>query len=418
MSSIALFNTIFVEENKVREQLAVATEFSVIQDSDIISEVSSKFKVSEDKVARAINGPSSVFNRFTLEREKITAYLKIVIAAHLQKKGIIYSGNIALLVPALVTHVLRVGLFDKKANRVQRAIGEGLTESNATKVIKNHDSSAADWAEHLYKKEITDKALYDIVIPMGENFPDAAVQLILENYNKPAVLEQEISQQAVDDMAVAAKVELALVERGYVLEISGFCGEITLLVNKSVANFPRLANTLTEITESVEGVHSVKVLAGNNYSVSIYRGQEFTLPPKVLLVDDEQEFVQTLSDRLNTRNYGSYPVFNGEQALELLVNELPDVMVLDLKMPGIGGVDVLRKTKAFNPNIEIIILTGHGSEEDKNICMDLGAHAYLHKPVDIAQLTTIIDEAYAKVAALKMVQTYKGVKSSQGSLTN
>lgn len=405
MSSIALFNTIFVEEKKVREQLAEATDFRVIQDADIISEVSRKFKIREDKVERAINGPSSVFNRFTLEREKITAYLKIVIAAHLQKKGIIYSGNIALLVPSTVTHVLRVGLFDKKANRVRRAIGEGLTESNATKVIKTHDASAADWAEHLYKKEVTDKALYDIVIPMGENFPDSAVQLVLENYNKPAILEQEISQQAVDDMAVAAQVELAMVEHGYVVETSGFCGEITLLVNKSVANFPKLANKLTEIAESVEGVHSVKVLAGNDYSVSIYRGQEFSLPPKVLLVDDEQEFVQTLSDRLNTRNYGSYPVFNGEQALDLLVNELPDVMVLDLKMPGIGGVDVLRKTKAFNPDIEIIILTGHGSEEDKKICMDLGAHAYLHKPVDIAQLTTIIDEAYAKVAALKMEQT-------------
>ncbi len=136
-------------------------------------------------------------------------------------------------------------------------------------------------------------------------------------------------------------------------------------MNKGVSNFPKLANTLTEVAESVSGVHSVKVLAGKEYHVSVYRSQEFTLPPKVLLVDDEQEFVQTLSERLNTRNYGSYPVFDGEEALELLMNELPDVMVLDLKMPGIGGVDVLRKTKEFNPDIEIIILTGHGSEEDK-----------------------------------------------------
>jgi len=122
-------------------------------------------------------------------------------------------------------------------------------------------------------------------------------------------------------------------------------------VNKGVSNFPKLANTLTEVAESVSGVHSVKVLAGKEYHVSVYRSQEFTLPPKVLLVDDEQEFVQTLSERLNTRNYGSYPVFDGEEALELLMNELPDVMVLDLKMPGIGGVDVLRKTKEFNPDI-------------------------------------------------------------------
>ena len=88
--------------------------------------------------------------------------------------------------------------------------------------------------------------------------------------------------------------------------------------------------------------------------------------------------------------------------MELLENELPDVMVLDLKMPGMGGIDVLRKTKEMNPEIEFIVLTGHGSEDDKKVCMDLGAYAYLHKPVDISQLTEIIDEAHGKVAASKM----------------
>lgn len=405
MSSIALFNTIFVEEKKVREQLAVATDFRIIQDADIIAEVSRRFSIRVEKIEKAINGPPSVFNRFTLEREKITAYLKIVIAAHLDKEGIIYSGNITHLIPTTVTNVLRVGLFDKKANRVQRAIQEGLSESSAVKVMNKVDSGSVSWVEHLYKKEIADQSLYDIIIPMGESRPESVVQLILENYNKPAIVEREIARQAIVDMAIAAKVELALVKKGYVADSECFCGEIRLLVNKSVANFPRLANTLTAIAESVDDVHSVKVLTGSDYCVSVYRDQEFVLPPKVLLVDDEQEFVQTLSDRLNTRNYGSHPVFDGEQALKLLRDELPDVMVLDLKMPGIGGVDVLRKAKAFNSDIEIIILTGHGSEEDKKTCMDLGAYAYLHKPVDIIRLTQIIDEAYGKVAALKMEQS-------------
>jgi len=121
-----------------------------------------------------------------------------------------------------------------------------------------------------------------------------------------------------------------------------------------------------------------------------------------LLVDDEQEFVQTLSDRLNTRNYGSYPVFDGEQAMELLESETPDVMVLDLKMPGMQGVDVLRQTKKAKPEIEVIILTGHGSEEDRKVCLDLGAYAYLQKPVDIAELTKLIDTAHEKVAKAKV----------------
>jgi CheY-like chemotaxis protein len=404
MSSIALFNTIFIEEKKVREQLAAATGFKVIQDNSIITEVAQKYSISEDKVQRAINGPPSVFNKFTLEQERITAYLKAVLADHLKSSGIIYSGNIALLVPSAVTHVLRVGLFDNKRNRIQRAMGEGLTEKNAVKVIKKSDGNATYWVDCLYKKEITNKTLYDIIVPMGDNFPESAVQLILENYHKPAVLEQESSRQAVEDMAIEAQVELALVEKGYTTDVKTIDGEMTLLVNKSVSNFPKLANNLTEIAESVDGVQGVKVITGKDYHISIYRNQEFTLPPKVLLVDDEQEFVQTLSERLNTRNYGSYPVFDGEQALQLLDNEIPDVMVLDLKMPGMGGIAVLREAKSLNPEIEVIVLTGHGSEEDKKECMELGAFAYLHKPVDISQLTEIIDEAHGKVAAAKMAQ--------------
>ena len=298
--------------------------------------------------------------------------------------------------------MLRVGLFDNTNSRIKRSMGEGLTEKNGVKLIKKNDAGAAHLAEFLYKKEANDISLYDIVVQAGAGNPESIVKLIMENYHKPAVLENETSRQAVEDMALGARVELALIDKGYATEVKSSNGEITLLVNKSVYNFSKLADTLTAIVKGVSGVQNVEVAAGKEYHVSIYRSQEFSLPPKVLLVDDEQEFVQTLSERLNTRNYGSYPVFDGEQALELLDSEVPDVMVLDLKMPGMGGVEVLRKTKEANPGIEIIILTGHGSEEDKKICLELGAYAYIHKPVDIAELTKIIDEANEKVAAAKI----------------
>ena len=74
-------------------------------------------------------------------------------------------------------------------------------------------------------------------------------------------------------------------------------------------------------------------------------------------------------------------------------------MVLDLKMPGIDGIAVLKETKKNNPNIEVIILTAHGSEADKKICMELGAFAYLQKPADIDKLSATINKAYKKIAA-------------------
>jgi len=405
MSSIALFYSVFTEEKEIRLQLASASGYSIIQDSDIIEEVCLRYNIGKDKVERALYGPTSVFNNFTLERERITACLKLVMAEQLNSSGNIFSGFIAHLVPSTITHVLKVGLFDDKGKRIQRAVKEGLTEKRALKLIRKNDAKATDWTDFLYKKSANDSSLYDIVIPIDTGQPESAVQLIMENYHKPAVLMSEISRQAVDDMILGAQVEQALIENGHTVEVKANKGQITLLVNKSVHNFSKLANTLTTIVKNVGGVNSVNVSKGKDYFVSIYRGQEFTLPPKVLLVDDEQEYIQTLSERLNTRNYGSYPVFDGKQALDLLSNETPDVMVLDLKMPGINGVEVLRKTKESKSGIEIIILTGHGSEEDKETCMELGAYAYLHKPVDIKQLTKIIDKAYKKVAAAKVTHT-------------
>jgi len=402
MSSITLFYSMFTEEKDIREQLAATSGYDIVQDADIIDEVSRSCGLGHDKVERTLYGPVSVFNQFTLERERITSHLKASLAEHLKSSGKVYSGHISLLVPPEVTHVLRVGLFDKTNNRIQRAMKEGLTEKKAVKLIKKNDASAAGWADFLYKKAVSHPSLYDIIIPIGNSSPESAVQLILENYHKPSILESESSQHAVVDMALCAQVELALVEKGYTTEVKSTEGKVTLLVNKSVHNFAKLADTLSAIAKGVSGVKDVHVAAGKEYHVSIYRNQEFTLPPKVLLVDDEHEFVQTLSDRLNTRNYGSYPVFDGEQALEFLGNETPDVMVLDLKMPGMGGVEVLRKTREANPGIQIIVLTGHGSEEDRKVCMDLGAFAYLHKPVDIAQLTETIDKAHKKVAAAKI----------------
>jgi len=120
----------------------------------------------------------------------------------------------------------------------------------------------------------------------------------------------------------------------------------------------------------------------------------------VLLVDDEREFVQTLSERLQTRNLPSKVVYDGEQALSALETDPPEVMVLDLKMPGIDGIEVLRRAKRDQPKIEIIILTGHGSDREREIALELGAFAYLQKPVDIDILAQTMKDAYRKIGKL------------------
>jgi DNA-binding response OmpR family regulator len=115
---------------------------------------------------------------------------------------------------------------------------------------------------------------------------------------------------------------------------------------------------------------------------------------KVMLVDDEEEFVTTLSNRINKRDFSSSVAYSGEQALQIVDDQVPDVMILDLKMPGIDGMEVLRRVKRAYPKLQVIILTGHGSENDKKEALLLGAFRYLHKPVRIDDLISQIIEAH------------------------
>ena len=102
---------------------------------------------------------------------------------------------------------------------------------------------------------------------------------------------------------------------------------------------------------------------------------------KILLVDDEKEFVETLSERIRMREHDSDVALNGEQALKKMDDDLPDVVVLDLKMPGMDGMEVLRRIRKAYPKVQVIMLTGHGSEKDEEEARKLGAFEYLQNRV-------------------------------------
>jgi len=124
---------------------------------------------------------------------------------------------------------------------------------------------------------------------------------------------------------------------------------------------------------------------------------------KVLLVDDEEEFVKTLAERIEMREAKSEVALNGEEALKAMDEDLPDVMVLDLKMPGIDGLEVLRRAKKAYPGVQIIMLTGHGSEKDEKEARRLGVFEYLQKPVEFEKLMRTITKAYKKKFESSMV---------------
>jgi len=114
---------------------------------------------------------------------------------------------------------------------------------------------------------------------------------------------------------------------------------------------------------------------------------------RLLFVDDEDELISALVERLELRGIDATGVTSGDEALQLLREEQFDVVVIDVKMPGIGGLDVLRTISRRYPDIKVILMTGHGSSEDSEIGRRLGAVAYLQKPVDLEDLLATVHKA-------------------------
>ncbi|MFP3870739.1 MAG: response regulator [Syntrophobacteria bacterium] len=114
---------------------------------------------------------------------------------------------------------------------------------------------------------------------------------------------------------------------------------------------------------------------------------------RVLLVDDEEEFVSALSERLMLRGIQVETALNGEEALVKLYDNPVDVVILDVMMPGLGGLEVLRQIKTSHPGTQVVLLTGQGSTKEGIEGMRLGAFDYLIKPVDIEELLAKMREA-------------------------
>ncbi|KGO33797.1 MAG: response regulator [Desulfoprunum sp.] len=120
------------------------------------------------------------------------------------------------------------------------------------------------------------------------------------------------------------------------------------------------------------------------------------LKARVLLVDDEEDFLKTLAERLQTRGLKVSTATSGDNALASIEGQEYDLIVLDLAMPGFDGIETLKRIKALQPDAEIIMLSGQGSIRTSIEAMKLGACDFLQKPVDINELMSKIGEAKEK----------------------
>jgi len=132
--------------------------------------------------------------------------------------------------------------------------------------------------------------------------------------------------------------------------------------------------------------------------------------PRVLLVDDEEKFLEVLSQRLGARGIEAVTAASGEEALIKIKDKNFDAIVLDVMMPGIGGIETLKRIRKENPELQIIMLTGRGSVDTAVEAMKEGAIDFLEKPADLNKLLGKISEAKEKKILLMTEHIEEKVK--------
>lgn len=402
MAIISIFSGSYCRGEEITASVVEKLNYQIL-DEQLLSETSTRYGIPKDRLIQSILGTLSPFRRLGREREKNVALLRIVLAEMIQADNLVIPGFAGHLIPRTIAHLLKVCIIANFDFRVDQLVKtQGISEKNAAKILRKEDREKLQWTQYLFTKSAYDEDLYDIVIPTHGQTEDLAVNLIVEHAKSDAVKTTTRSKKAAEDFLLAAKVKLELAKSGHDMDTYAEEGVVTIIINQYVVRLEKLEEELKGIAQKVDGVKQVITRTGRKYSPpSIISLGELEMPSKILLVDDEKEFVQTLSERLLTRNLESSVVYDGEQALEYIKEDEPEVMVLDLKMPGIDGIEVLRRVKRDHPYVEVIILTGHGSEKEEAIANELGAFAYLQKPVNVDHLAQVMKAAYKKISETK-----------------
>jgi len=363
---------------------------------DLLEEAAKRFGAPASKLAHAMTGSQSFFNALTHDWEKSLVYLRATLAEILRADNQIYHGPAVPLIPMNITHILRVGIIASPEYRMERAREAGVTAEDAASRIRENNENLSRWTQNLFSSGPWDSSLFDLKISLPETSVSDAVEMICESVNKEVLKPTEASLQAFLDFQLASRVSLRLMENSqYSCTVTADRGKVIVVVNQKrvpsgalpralhLLKYERAEEAVKNVLSTIDGIEKFEVRPGMGYRKA----------SRILLVDDEREYITTLSERLQIRDIDTDMAYDGYQALSFVKSTSPDVMVLDLRMPGMDGFEVLQRIRRDHPNVKVIIITGHGSARDEKMAREYGAYDYMSKPIDIAALAMKIKEA-------------------------
>jgi DNA-binding NtrC family response regulator len=138
-------------------------------------------------------------------------------------------------------------------------------------------------------------------------------------------------------------------------------------------------------------------------------------PIRVLVVDDEEDFASAIADRLKRRGFLADVAFGGRTALGYIRSNEYDAVVLDLRMPEMSGLDTLKAIRQIDPDVQVIVLTGHGTVSEGIGGMQLGAADFLQKPIEIEALCTSLEAAAEHGRSVRAMKANEARKQEGGN---
>ncbi|MGD9362007.1 MAG: cytidylate kinase family protein, partial [Desulfobacterales bacterium] len=182
MPIITMFSGSFCEESPVVQEVISRTGYQHIIDDDIVAEASRRSGLTESKIKRSFTSGTSVFNKFTHEKERSIACIKLVVAEMIAADNVLITCFSGQLIPKTISHILRVCLIAPIKYRIARASRQqGVSEKEASKLVLKREEDCTYWIDYLFNTvDPWDSALYDIILPIDKMTPADAAALIAD----------------------------------------------------------------------------------------------------------------------------------------------------------------------------------------------------------------------------------------------
>jgi cytidylate kinase len=256
MSIVTVSRGTYSRGRDVAEKLAQRLGYECIS-REIIVEAAKEFDIPELRLVEAMQDPPSILDRFTYGRERYLAYFQAALLHHFQKNNVVYHGLAGHFLVRDVAHVLKVRIVAEMEDRVRLMMErKGVSEEQATRFVKRVDETRRKWSVHLYNIDTHDPTLYDMVIRIKKVTTDDAVEIIRHTVGLDRFQPTAESLQAIDDLALAAHVKVALIERHPQVQVAANFGEVYVTLEGAGS---REEDEIREVAAGVPGVESVEI---------------------------------------------------------------------------------------------------------------------------------------------------------------